>query len=603
MALTALSYAVSWEPAPAPRSRRLPVRRVVHSLPPAVGTCGVESTIPVPSDRPVQLSCWQAKAVASQARTRLAQPPSGVRARAFAATLLDWLDPHGLWSAAPDSPARQALQHVAPTILASIQNPKDDRGCEAARAAGRTLSAWVDELRDSFDEGARSTPPPEPWPAASDTIFEDGSVHRPARDLAGDLGRRMAAIRASLGPVGSKVHDAVRLRMFPQLTPHAWGQAVLAAALRAYVLHIDAHGAWAPMDEETSLYEVELEGSGRQHLWRTMTRTAAGVRIDAGPISPLQKSDVIVSIGTIMTAGLTVEQTDQLGIVDPMDVHPARDVLVLRKGSTRPERLIVAPPPARPVEPEEAYSTVRLERVPYREGHIAVLELLDVPDDLGAELASVLAEARLEDGMEGVVLDLRGNGGGSIEGATEALAPFLPGAPLFPMRRRDGTVELEFAPVPARTDHYDGPVAALVDPATASAAEMIAGALSAYHRGVVVGTRTYGKGCAQEYLDDDAGVGVLRLSTLVYALPDGRPVQKVGLRPDIRVDFPSEVKREDTLPSAMASWRGPDIRVGSLVRPVAWPAHGGRVGPCRDAGVCRALRALGLGRGASARAH
>jgi carboxyl-terminal processing protease len=606
LSLAALAWSISWEEAPpAPRFRTLPTHRVSHAAPPAIGTCGVDRSLPAPSDQPIQLTCWQAKAVAAQTRDNLAQPPPPVDPKKFAATTLDWLDPHGLWSAPPDSPVGDVLRSLSPALLAGLRNGPDNRGCKAAENVGARLSAWVESLRNAFDEGhATVSTPIDPWITASETVFEDGPVRRPAKDLALDLGRRTASLQASLGPTGKDVHDAIRLRMFPRLSSEAWGQVVLAAAVRAYVLLVDAHGAWAPMDEETSLYEVELESSGRRHLWGTMTRTAAGVRVDEEPVLPLVPGDVILAIGGVSTGGLSVEQAEQLGILDPNDPHPAREVLLLRKGATSAQRVIVAPPPAAAEEtPEDPYASVQLEQVPYGRGHVVVLTVVDVPDDLGLEMASALAEARLQPGLEGVVLDLRGNGGGSIEGAKEALAPFLPGAPLFPMRRRDGTVELESAPVPARTDHFSGPVAALVDPDTASAAEMIAGALSAYDRGVILGERTYGKGCAQEYLDDNAGVGVLRLSTLVYALPDGRPVQQVGLRPDIRVDFGTKAEREDTLPNAMAPWRGPDIRVESLIRPVAWPAHAGHVGPCQDAGVCKALRALGLNRSASARAR
>jgi carboxyl-terminal processing protease len=180
---------------------------------------------------------------------------------------------------------------------------------------------------------------------------------------------------------------------------------------------------------------------------------------------------------------------------------------------------------------------------------------------------------------------------------------FLPGAPLFPMKRRDGTIETDRAPEPPNVDRWPGPVATLVDSETASAAEMIAGAIAVYRRGPSVGTLTYGKGCAQEYVDDDAHTGVLRLTTLLYALPDGAAVQRVGLAPTILLPFslPTESfsavpEREATLPHAPPSWRGPDVREGAAMGAealVGWPAHGGSVGPCRDGDVCRALRALG----------
>src|SRR5262249_26281439 len=184
----------------------------------------------------------------------------------------------------------------------------------------------------------------------------------------------------------------------------------------------------------------------------------------------------------------------------------------------------------------------------------------DVPDDLGDLLAVTIARARAAKVPTGIVLDLRGNGGGSTDGANAALGIFLPGARLFPMRRRDGMIETERAPEPPETDRWQGPVAALVDGDTASAAEMIAGALASYRRGVVAGTRTYGKGCAQEYLDDDARSGVLRLTTLVYALPDGSAVQKVGLLPVLNLGPRLASEREATLIHALPTWRGPDVR-------------------------------------------
>src|SRR5262249_49176749 len=156
------------------------------------------------------------------------------------------------------------------------------------------------------------------------------------------------------------------------------------------------------------------------------------------------------------------------------------------------------------------------------------------------------------------------------------------GASLFPMRRRDGGLEVERAPEVEVERRYQGPLAVLVDGDSASAAEMIAGALGSYHRAVIVGDRTYGKGCAQEYLDDDAHVGVLRLTTLLFALPDGSPVQKTGILPNVRITLPQATERESKLVRALDAWRGPDVRDPALIKEVAWANHNGRVGPCRD---------------------
>jgi carboxyl-terminal processing protease len=170
------------------------------------------------------------------------------------------------------------------------------------------------------------------------------------------------------------------------------------------------------------------------------------------------------------------------------------------------------------------------------------------------------------------------------------------------MKRRDGSLETDRAPEPPTVDRWRGPVAALVDADTASAAEMIAGALGSYHRGPIVGATTFGKGCAQEYLDDEPRAGVLRLTTLLYCLPDGTPVQRVGLTPTLRFPFPvlTPDDREASLPHAPPSWHGPDVRDRAVLAhvddgtwSVSWPSHGGNVGPCKDADTCRALRMLG----------
>jgi carboxyl-terminal processing protease len=149
-------------------------------------------------------------------------------------------------------------------------------------------------------------------------------------------------------------------------------------------------------------------------------------------------------------------------------------------------------------------------------------------------------------------------------------------------------------------------VATLVDGRTASAAEMIAGALDRYDRGTVLGTKTFGKGCVQEYFDDASGAGVLRLTTLLYALPDGSPVQRVGLEPSITLDFregTEELEREAELPGAMPSVRGPDVRLAAYRGGPSWPEPKGVVGPCPDRGVCAALERLGKASNAGRRAR
>jgi carboxyl-terminal processing protease len=557
-----------------------------------------------PSGVAATIDCRGARLVTQQARSLLAAPARPVDPRAFAEAFVDWLDPHGLWSIAPDAPMARAVRRQARELLRELEAPPDRGSCPTAQALGEELDRWVAELRVSFEGGrerARAQPLDEAVRLASLPAFDDGARPPPARELAAELGYRLGVARASFGqPLEGAVEAAVE-RTVPRSPPN-WADVVLAAALRAYVPQLDPHGGWAPFDEETSLYEVDLEANPPPRLWRRMARTALGVRVDETSLSPLRPGDVVVAVDDLAVAGLSLEQADQLALLDAeLGVDGAKTVLVLRPGAPAPLTLEVFPPGDRGGEVDEPRGGRHDYRVRYGEGEMLVVPVGDVPDDLGDDIARAIASAKAARPLDGVVLDLRGNGGGSTDGANAVLGLFLPGAKLFPLHRRDGSLEVERAPVPAPADRWAGPVAALVDGDTASAAEMIAGALAAYRRGPVVGSRTYGKGCAQEYLDDDANAGVLRLTTLLYALPDGSPVQRVGISPTLPLTTPRSSEREAGLAHALGSWQGPDVRDVALVRERPWPGHGGVVGPCDDPFVCKALRALGAPRASTAR--
>jgi carboxyl-terminal processing protease len=498
-----------------------------------------------------------------------------------------------MWSVAADAPMGAAIRVAAAELLAEIQAETGSGPCRAADALGGHLATWARQLRTLLDEGYReglaAPPPADPWPRISSTPFEDGRVTRGARELARALGRDLGMLRAVYGDSVASFVDAARDRAAPLYGADAWGRVVVAAAVRAYVPQLDAHGAWAPLDEEISIYDLGLEVSPPPRLWTEMTRTAIGVRIDHGAVPPLLDGDLVLRTNEVPLGCVSVEQAEQLSVLP--ERGNATRVAVLRRGLHAPIDIAVSAPPPVTKAPEAV--ELALDLVRYAEAQAAVITIPDVPDDLGARLSAALDRARAGGELRGVLLDVRANGGGSTDGAVAALGLFLPGASLFPMRRRDGAVEVERAPEVPADKRYGGPLAVLVDGDSASAAEMIAGAVASYRRGLVIGTRTYGKGCAQEYLDDDAHAGVLRLTTLLFALPDGTPVQKVGVVPQLRIELPAASEREALTQHALGPWRGPDVRDPGMVREVAWPSHGGRVGPCRDDASCRALRALG----------
>jgi len=560
-------------------------------------------TFRIPGGDAPALSCDAARAIVTQARTQLGYAPEPVDARAFADAAADWLDPFGLWSVAPDAPVAAAFDRNARDLVIDLEGRR--RNCDAATTLGATIVPWVAELRAIFDESiGPSASSQDATAAASAAAFEGATVTRPARELAAELGRRVGVVARDLGAAGKPYVDAARSRFFPDLDAAGWQRVVLAAAVRAYVPSIDPHGAWAPLDEESSVYEVDLEAHPPTRLWDKAERTAIGLKIESGAMAPLADGDVVLSLDGVAAAGLSYEQAEQLGFA-ASEARPPATAVVMRPGEKLPITASLGTDTADSKAASAAADDddLPIERIAYGDGDAVLAAIHDVRDDLGDELTRALLRERERDGrpIAGVVLDVRGNGGGSTDGAIDALGLFIPGASLFPMRRRDGSLETDRAPEPPAVDRWTGPVAVLVDGDTASAAEMIAGALGSYRRGPVVGTTTFGKGCAQEYLDDDAQAGVVRLTTLLYALPDGTPVQRIGLTPTIRFPFGAidPADREAALLHAPPTWRGPDVRDRAVLAHAedgtwtsTWPAHGGNVGPCKDPDVCRALRLL-----------
>jgi carboxyl-terminal processing protease len=566
-------------------------------------TCD-DRPLALPTGAPPMLSCADARRVVTQVRDRMALPPGHPEPRAFADAVIDWLDPHGLWSAAPDAPNADLIRRDAPQLIDEIERaPRDGGPCAAAREIGASTEHWIDTLRGIYDR-ANAHAPAESHTLAlksvNEAIFQDDPVTRPARVLARLLGSRVGGFARAFGDVGRQVADAARARLLPQLDAGQWTRVVLAAALRAYVPAVDAHGQWAPLDEEWSLYSADSAVDDGPELWGQMMRTAVGVRVESDPAAPLRVGDLVVQVAGIRTAGLSVEQVEQLSHLEPIADETSRSVAVLRPGQPSELHFDVPYPPASNDAPG---SSLKAARVPYGDGSVLVVTLSDVPDELGDDLARLVERANAEGPPEGILLDLRGNGGGSTDGASGAIGVFLPGAPLFPLRHRDGSIEIQRALTPPRAAQWRGPVASLVDGYTASAAEMIAGALDSYQRGSVVGARTFGKGCIQEYFDDRAGAGVLRLTTMLFALPDGAPLQHVGLVPDLLLHEAPADEREASVSASLPAWRGPDVRDHAELGGPAWPPSHGHVGPCSDAAVCRALRRLGMPRSAGRRAR
>jgi carboxyl-terminal processing protease len=267
-----------------------------------------------------------------------------------------------------------------------------------------------------------------------------------------------------------------------------------------------------------------------------------------------------------------------------------RSALVLRSGDSAPRELVIPVPDDE--DPSESAAFLESESVHYGDSRVLVVALPNVSDGIEQAFSRLLDESTAQ-GVAGILIDLRGNGGGSTDAALGVIDLFLPDAPVFPLAAHGQVVEVMRATATNHVSRWRGPVATLVDGRTASAAEMIAGALAAYGRGPIVGARTFGKGCIQEYTDDPTGNGVLRLTSLLFALPDGSPLQGIGLTPSLLLHLPKTSAREASVPGALPSYSGPDVRSPKSFGAEPWPRHQRRLGPCSDPVHCAALSRLG----------
>lgn len=553
-----------------------------------------ERPLAVPKGDPPRLTCAQARAIVAEVQRRLPAEPPKVGAREFAELWVDWFDPHGLWSAAPDSPLASAARSHAQALLDELEPSAPNNACAISAELGAAAKIWVDDLRGVFEKSRSEAPRisfSRALAAVSEPAFEDESVSHPARVLAADLGKRIGQFVTASPELGDEPAGVALARFFPDYSAEEWTEVVLAAAVRAYVPALDPHGEWAPLAEEWALFEGDPIDSSEPTLWSDMVRTALGARIVAGPRAPLEVDDLVLSVDDVITAGLSVEQIEQLARVDPPAGQNAHRVRLLRGSSQAALELTVA----FPQDGADTGEALAATRVRYGEGSALVIPITEVGDHLGEDLASTLTAAREEEEPLGVVLDLRGNGGGSTDGAAAAVGLFLPGAPAFPLIHRGVVAEVMRAQEPEAEAAWKGPLAVLVDGYTASAAEMIAGAIDSYGRGPLLGAHTFGKGCVQEYFDDHSGQGVLRLTTLLVALPDGTPLQQVGLEPDWSLGLPEVDEHEADLVGSPVGVAGPDVRNRAEMGAVPWPSAGGHVGPCDDPVVCRALGRLGTG--------
>jgi carboxyl-terminal processing protease len=327
--------------------------------------------------------------------------------------------------------------------------------------------------------------------------------------------------------------------------------------INAYTTSIEPHTAYfSPRTSENFdiSMRLSLEGIGAV-LTSDNDYTVIQQIIPGGPADlskQLQKDDKIIGVAQ----GETGELVDVIGwrlddVVDlirgPKDTVLRLEILPKDTGPEGPHRVITLTRNKIKLEDQAAKSSI-LE--PDDDSRIGVIKLPTFYVDFAAQTRGdkdyksttrdVLKLIRdlQKDNIDGLVIDLRGNGGGSLSEALELTGLFIEEGPIVQTKDSSGRVEINYDPNPGIV--YTGPLAVLVDRNSASASEIFAGAIQDYQRGIVIGEPTFGKGTVQNIVDlnrfvrnseDDHG----RLKTTIaqFFRISGGSNQFKGVVPDI----------------------------------------------------------------------
>jgi carboxyl-terminal processing protease len=302
-------------------------------------------------------------------------------------------------------------------------------------------------------------------------------------------------------------------------------------ALKGMLSRLDPHSDYM---DESEFKESQSDLSGRFGGLGIQISAQDGVPKVISPIDDTPASraglaggDLIVAIDGQSTHGIDLQK-----IVRILRGNPGTPVkLTISRGAQPPfevtiTRAIIEVP------------SIKSQMQPNNIGYLRITEFgSETSRDFRKALDKLKQDARGK--LRGLVLDLRNDPGGLLNAAVEISGNFLDGGTVVSIRGRQKTEDRTFT-APPKGDLLPGvPVVVLINGASASASEIVAGALQDRHRATILGTPSFGKGSVQSVIPLE-GHGALRLTTALYYTPAGRSIQGEGITPDTLIEAPKE---------------------------------------------------------------
>ncbi|HML10322.1 MAG TPA: S41 family peptidase [Stellaceae bacterium] len=216
-------------------------------------------------------------------------------------------------------------------------------------------------------------------------------------------------------------------------------------------------------------------------------------------------------------------------------------------------------------------------------GHVGYVRISTFDENTPTELRAAIGKMKQEAGgnYAGFILDLRNDAGGLLDAAVETAADFLDSGTVVTTKGRDPDENRIYDAAPNGDLIRGVPLVVLINGASASASEIVAGALQDDHRAVVLGTRSFGKGSVQSIIPIEDR-GALRLTTALYYTPSGRSIQGQGITPDEVVPLPKDQQVANALVTYESDLYGTLKPTGALAPtnpgPTPAPQTGGQQG-------------------------
>ena len=378
-----------------------------------------------------------------------------------------------------------------------------------------------------------------------------------------------ASIGLSLGLAGGVLADkAASLgKDLPWQDAHMLA-AVLDQVERDYVNPVDDHqllqAAIRGMVSSLDPYSAYLDGDEYDELKISSSGEYSGVGIE---VSMEDEQVVVVSPFEGSPAALAGIRTgDVIASIDgvPVNTNALADTIGRMRGKegTSINVGILRPGSTEPITYTLKRSRVELHSVKSElpEPGYGYVRIAEFSETTGADTVSALHELRKRNGsaLKGLVLDLRNNPGGVLEAAVAVTDAFLDGGLIVSAKGR--TAESKFEKNATPGDELNGaPIVVLVNGGSASAAEIVAGALKDHHRARLMGRTTFGKGSVQTVMPL-AGDRAIKLTTSLYYTPSGVSINHRGITPDIELERDPPRATEPAPLNIPLEQRDPDVK-------------------------------------------